>query len=450
MAKVVEHKKYVCADALNNNNKFWEYFLHDDGSVIVKYGRIGKTCTEDPAKQMTAAELATKVREKLKARGKEGTPTYKPPYREITVVAEQVATSGYSGASMSKIVVAEAAKALVSKTDPTLMKLVDRLVTANKHELHKASGGQMDIDLKTGIISTPLGVITKDSISQARNILTNLQPFVLQSDFDAKPFVQNINDYLMLVPQTVGHARGWHRSFITDVAGMQRQSTLLDQLEASADLAAARVVAAASAGTKTSNVAEIPNLFNAKITKLEDPAIIARIIKMFDEHKNASHESAKLKPVAFYEVELPDAKAAYEQDGAKMTNQLLLWHGTRMFNVLSILKSGLIIPKSGGSYQITGRMFGDGVYFSDQSTKSLNYSYGFWDGKSRDNNCFMFLADVAMGKQHIPGGGYGMREIPKGYDSCFAKAGTGGVRNNEMIVYRTSQANLRYLVEFEG
>ena len=115
-----------------------------------------------------------------------------------------------------------------------------------------------------------------------------------------------------------------------------------------------------------------------------------------------------------------------------------------------LLKSGLIVPKAGGSVQITGRMFGDGVYFSDQSTKSLNYSYGFWDGKSRDNNCFMFLADVAMGKYHIPGGGYGMRSIPSGHDSCYAKAGTGGVRNNEMIVYRTSQANLRYLVEFEG
>lgn len=450
MAKVVEHKKYVCTDALNNNNKFWEYFVHDDGSVIVKYGRVGKTCTEDPPKQMSRSELDTKIREKLKGRGKEGTATYKPPYREIAVVAESVGVSGYSGATASKIVVAEAAKALISKADPTLIRLVDRLVTANKHELHKASGGQMDIDLKTGIISTPLGVITKDGINQARDILTKMQPFILKNDFDAKPFVQNINDYLMLVPQQVGHARGWHRYFLPDVSAMQRQNTLLDQLDASADLAAARLVAAASAGTNSTMAEVVPNLFTAKITKLEDPAIIARIIKMFDEHKNASHESAKLKPIAFYEVELPEAKAAYEKDGSKLDNQWLLWHGTRMFNVLSILKSGLIVPKAGGSVQITGRMFGDGVYFSDQSTKSLNYSYGFWDGKSRDNNCFMFLADVAMGKYHIPGGGYGMRSIPAGYDSCYAKAGTGGVRNNEMIVYRTSQANLRYLVEFEG
>ena len=449
MATVTEHKKYVCTDALNNNNKFWEYFLHDDGSVIVKYGRVGKTCTEDPPKQMSRTELDRKIREKVSGRGKEGTATYKPPYREITVVTDAVIAP--TGPSMSRIVVAEAAKTqLLAKADPVLVKLVDRLVTANKHELHKASGGQMDIDLKTGIISTPLGVITKDSIVQARDLLAKIQPYVEKTDFDAKPFVQSVNDYLMMVPQKVGHARGWHHNFIPDMAAMQRQNTLLDQLDASADLAAARLVAAASTGNQNTSMADVPSLFTAKITRLEDPVIIARINKLYNDHMNKSHESAKLRPVAYYEVELPEAKTAYEKDGAKLDNQWLLWHGTRMFNVLSILKSGLIIPRSGGSYQITGRMFGDGVYFSDQSTKSLNYSYGFWDGKGRDNNCFMFLADVAMGKYYIPGGGYGMRSIPSGYDSCYAKAGTGGVRNNEMIVYRTSQANLRYLVEFEG
>lgn len=36
-------------------------------------------------------------------------------------------------------------------------------------------------------------------------------------------------------------------------------------------------------------------------------------------------------------------------------NEMMLWHGTRAFNILSIFKVGLIIPRSGGSYHITGR-----------------------------------------------------------------------------------------------
>src|ERR1035437_2725532 len=148
---MIEHKKFVCTDALGNANKFWEYTFDDDTSMVtVKYGRVGKTCTTDDPKSITRSKLDTLIAGKVNGRGKIGTPTYKPPYREITVVADAVALP--TGPSMSRIVVAEAAKSqLVSKTDPTLIKLVDRLVTANKHELHKASGGQMDIDLVTGI-----------------------------------------------------------------------------------------------------------------------------------------------------------------------------------------------------------------------------------------------------------------------------------------------------------
>jgi poly [ADP-ribose] polymerase len=91
-------------------------------------------------------------------------------------------------------------------------------------------------------------------------------------------------------------------------------------------------------------------------------------------------------------------------------------------------------------------MFGNGVYFSDQSTKSLNYSFGWWDGR-REENCFMFLCDVAMGREFVPVGPNARLPVP-GFDSTFAKAGKSGVLNNEMIVYKTCQIAPRYLVEF--
>jgi poly [ADP-ribose] polymerase len=94
-------------------------------------------------------------------------------------------------------------------------------------------------------------------------------------------------------------------------------------------------------------------------------------------------------------------------------------------------------------------MFGNGIYFSDQSTKSLNYAYGYWDGGSKDNRCYMFLADVAMGMPWHPTRTGSNVKPPEGYDSVFARGGKDIVMNNEMIVYRTSQANLKYLVEFE-
>ena len=128
----------------------------------------------------------------------------------------------------------------------------------------------------------------------------------------------------------------------------------------------------------------------------------------------------------------------------------MLWHGTRAHNVLSILKGGLIIPPStgAGGYTIAGRMFGDGVYFSDQSTKSLNYSAGYWgSGGAEKGNIFMLNAQVAMGKSYTPPGPTQRR--PAGYDSIYAIGGKSGVQNNEMIVPTLEQIHLDYLCEFE-
>jgi poly [ADP-ribose] polymerase len=59
----------------------------------------------------------------------------------------------------------------------------------------------------------------------------------------------------------------------------------------------------------------------------------------------------------------------------------------------------------------------------------------------------MLLASVAMGNYFLPNGP--RNDLPRpGYDSTFAKAHQAGVHNNECIVYRESQVNLNYLIEF--
>lgn len=435
---IVEHRKFVCANADANNNKFWEYTLFDDDTVIIAYGRVGSTRNEEPRKHMSRAELDRKVAGKVNGRsGKE-------PYKELKVIA---GATGPSGPATKIENVREAAVRDIAGTDKVLADLVDRLAVANKHELNVASGGKLDIDLTTGIISSALGVVSKDTIVEARKLLKNLQPLVKKADFEDTRFKHDLSEYLMLVPQKVDH-RGWHRTFLPDTKAVGKQSELLDQLETSVDLATQRLEDARKAAA-TNGDAKPSKAFHVELTVIEEShPDFKRITKFFHEGKNDMHTSKRLRPIRVYGVHIPTMRSAFDIDGAKLDNNWELWHGTRTFNVLSIMKSGLIIPKSGGTYQVTGRMFGDGLYFSDQSTKSLNYSYGYWDGGSKDSNCFMFLAKVAMGKHYVPGGGYGLRTIPAGYDSCYAKAGHGGVRNNEMIVYRTSQADLRYLVEF--
>ena len=94
-------------------------------------------------------------------------------------------------------------------------------------------------------------------------------------------------------------------------------------------------------------------------------------------------------------------------------------------------------------------MFADGIYFSDQSSKSLNYAMGYWDSGAKATNCFMFLNKVAMGNYQVPA--RSTSKFPdRGYDSYYAQPGKSGILNNEMIVFRSTQINPEYLVEFDA
>lgn len=158
------------------------------------------------------------------------------------------------------------------------------------------------------------------------------------------------------------------------------------------------------------------------------------------------HKSNNLSVKTVYKVDIATMKAAFEAYGAKLQDIRQLWHGTKASNLLSILKAGLVIPPE-SSPHCTGRMYGNGIYASSISTKALNYATDFWGGGGSTERTFMFLLDMAMGRCHIAGKGWGSFPKP-GYDSTWAKGGQSGVINDEMIVYRLDQCNLLYLVEF--
>lgn len=426
------HRKFICTDGENNNNKFWEVTWDDvTGNATIKYGRVGASGVEDTA-HFTAASLEKKIQSKLKSR------SGKPAYREIEIISEISATPK----TTTQLAIKEAAMTQLAKSDTALSSLIERLVATNKHELYVSSGGQISLNLDTGIVTTAMGVITKDSINKARTLLNDITEYVTTNNLDSSDFAKAINSYLMLVPQKVGSKRGWHKTFISNDAMLQKQSSMLDQLESSVDMAEAQLKQAIAAHEPNT-----PKLFNAEISLNTCPDKMKEITDYYMKTLNRGHTSSKLRPVRVYNVVLEDMKAAFEKDGATMKDVRLLWHGTRVFNILSILKNGMVVPKSGGSIHVTGRMFGDGLYFSNQSTKSLNYAHGYWDGGARDNNCFMFLCDVAMGNYHVPSGP--SSQLHKhGHDSIWAKPGKSGIQNDEMIVFRTSQVNIRYLVEF--
>lgn len=429
MKSVATTRMFVKTDVGANNNKFWEITIDAAGTVSTRNGRVG-SAGQKRALGQGERLMESKIREKLRGN-----------YKEIEIVGAPDKCAAISGTELRS-----AAEEQIGRGDPVVTDLVRSLAAINRHQLLAATGGQMDLDLSTGIISTPVGVVTQANVEHARALLARLEPFVVSSNFDADRFRSTLQDYLMLVPQKVGAARGWHRNFLPDPDALARQGALLDQLESSITIALDRIRNAAKTDGKPA--ASAPSIFDVSLRLSEDPELLARVARFYRDGSSVKHMASKFRIGRVFDVSLGMMDREFELDGRKTGGVRQLWHGTRAHNLLSILKSGLIIPRSGGSIHVTGRMFGDGIYFSDQSTKSLNYSAGFWDGSAgSERRCYMFLADVAMGKPWHPDcTGSDLRPAP-GHDSIFAKGGD-LVRNNEMIVFRTGQVRLSHLVEF--
>jgi len=130
-------------------------------------------------------------------------------------------------------------------------------------------------------------------------------------------------------------------------------------------------------------------------------------------------------------------------------NVWLCWHGTRSANICGITKQGLMVRPKGVVH--TGSMLGDGKYFAWQSTKSLNYCDGGYYTGGTTSSRYMFLMDVALGKQHVAKGAHFYKKPPNGYHSVYGKAHVSGVWNDEMVTYdftvQNTQSRIRYLLE---
>lgn len=434
---IIEKWRGICANIAGNNNKFWEIELHDNSDVITRWGRIAE---EGKAQQKTFSGAGrgffdTKIREKKNKSNPD------ERYTEARTV------EGTPGSGHSKIVqsanLVEIAKREINSNSKETIALIERLAAANIHNI--VSQTTMTFNKVTGLFETPLGIVTADAIVEAREYLRQIGDIVAQQSWSNPNFASHINGYMRLIPSDFGRQRVQPRDLFPDLSYVQKQNDILDSLDGSLQMVMTAPPVTDGAAPKQ------PKLFETTLHLCEDGKVFDKINRLYNDTRQSIHAAAKLNVHKIYTVEIATMDTAFRSHGLKVGNVMELWHGTKIGNLLSIMKGGFIIPPSNAGY-CTGRMFGNGVYFSDQSTKSLNYAMGYAPGQrgGYSNECFMFVNDVAMGKPFVPSGpNQNLNPLNQGYDSTFAKGNQSGVMNNEMIVYRTNQINPRYLVEFK-
>lgn len=400
-------ERLIYTDLVANNNKYWD--IERNGSdVVTRWGRVGATSGQTKHFSFGDDDSAIKFFDK-KVREKE-----KKGYTKQRTVA----TSG--GATHVSV----AAKVKIDHAgDTETSQLIDFLVRRNIHQIE----GMTSVRLEAGKLTTPLGPVTAEGLDEAQKILLDMsKPNANLADL--------ANNYLRIIPRNIGMRR-------VDPAALFGTTRLLQQEQATIDSLRAVVDDLANKATQAAN--EAPAVFETKL-ELVAPGSqeFKRINTMFLKSQNRHHTSAGLRLRRAWSMSIKSMEDAFEADLKPIWE---LWHATKDVNLLSILRNGFIIPKRNQGIAITGRMYGDGVYFSDQSTKALNYAGNTWGGQASQRP-FMLLNDVAMGRQFMAQRGFS-GGCPRGYDSTFAKAGS-AVRNNEMIVYKTSQIRAKFLCEF--
>jgi poly [ADP-ribose] polymerase len=372
-------------------------------------------------------EFDKKIREKLKK-----------GYEKVEVAGKSVTPGIVNKQSLADIAVKE-----IDTDSDTTKDLIKWLTQQNIHQITENTN--ITYNSSTGLFTTAIGVVvSQPTIDKARSVLASIASYVDRDDLDNTGLTPLINSYFKLIPQSIGRGRGvldvrtLLKGHSDKLEKIKKQNDILDSLESS--------LTTMSLPADSSSSRQDKKVFNCKLHLSNDSSVFDEINKLFNQTKQSIHTSYAFKLDKVYTVDIQMMREAWKLDGAKLDNIMKLWHGSSNSNLLSILCKGMYIPPASASF-CAGRNFGNGVYFSDQSTKSMNYSSGYWSGEST-NRCFMFLADVALGKSFTPKSTYDSPFFRPGYDSVFAKGGQSGVLNNEFVIPRVSQCNLVYLCEF--
>ena len=150
-----------------------------------------------------------------------------------------------------------------------------------------------------------------------------------------------------------------------------------------------------------------------------------------------------------YKVNNPEHKKRFLDYCARknICNTKMLWHGSKNENWLSIIKNGLLLHPNA---VITGKMFGNGIYFAPKSTKSWNYtSYlnaYYTNGKA--DFAFMGLYETAYGNPLDVMSSHQYTEKTIADKNCVHAHAGEYLLNDEIIFYNESAINLKYIVKF--
>jgi len=440
----------------NNNNKFYIMQVIHAGSyyVFVRYGRIGEVGVISN-KQFSSLDQATGFFEK-QFKAKTGNNwSQKNNFQRIT--------GKYFLTEIDRVEDIKESESSSSEDDPVKLdpKIIKLLELITNQTYMKNTLTQLEIDTE----KMPLGKISQTQIDKGYEILNEIN----NNLGDDHVLSALSSEYYTYIPINTGRRKP---PLIDSKDLIGKNLNLLNEL--SQMIYGSKTVT--KLGKKNTNNALIKTYEELGTTfyPLEKTDEMYQILVDYLKNSKAPTHNFNFSVEEIFELERPKEKEAYDIYSKYIKNKTLLFHGTRVSNMMGILKNGLVVDPSrlGINVSITGKMFGMGLYFANSCSKSINYcGYSY-----SDNIACLFVSEVALGnmlKKVHADSGLTAKNIPNGYHSTWGlgkstikqydryddgtQVPVGKIAQNstgkydllydEFIVYHEEQVNLRYIIK---
>merc|ERR1712071_286738 len=179
------------------------------------------------------------------------------------------------------------------------------------------------------------------------------------------------------------------------------------------------------------------------------------------EHKDNGHAGGIFSRYNVIKIQKVRNRRLWERYGHRrrevadenggQSNERLLFHGSPF--VHAIVQKGF-----DERHAYIGGMFGAGIYFAENSSKSNQYVYGIGGGtgcpRHHDRSCYkcprqLLLCQVALGKQFDQFSSLKVARAPPGHHSLAGKPSPDGLMFAEHVVYRGEQAYPTFLITYK-
>lgn len=380
--------------SVQNNNKYYT-MTENNGVIDIEYGRVESSSTKltKPMSQWDSI---------YKSKVKKG-------YKDVTAyAAETVITTNDKNDT---------------KLSPTGMMKVDEFMSLMQ---------QYTDGLVKATYSVTAKQVTQQQVDDAQKTLTKLMSMKNKPEVDVN---KKLVELYTIIPRRMSKVQ-YH------LLPSIKLEDILDKEQDNLDAMASQV--AMQNKITTSSVQKQVQ----KQTILDSIGITMKEYKGIPpEIKYLTDQCTRNKIEAIFEVNSPIEDKIYTEWLSKQKDKTsrILIHGTKNTSVIPILKTRLQIRPQ-GNFQFSGKVYGNGNYFSEVVQKSLGYT-----GYDRDK--VLLVYEVHTGNPFIYDGWYRGNSFTldyknlsqRGYDSTYVKAGH-GLLNTEIIAYKEEQNRIKYII----